>query len=90
MKIAQDVREYAAQRGIDEQAALANEFGHGIRSLADVDAGVARFREGAGRHFEGALERAHDLYIRELVRTDDMLEGMAAFLEKRSPSWKNR
>jgi enoyl-CoA hydratase len=38
------------QDGLDEQAALANELGHGIRSLADVDAGVARFREGAGRH----------------------------------------
>jgi enoyl-CoA hydratase len=38
------------QDGLDEQAALANELGHGIRSLADVDAGVGRFREGAGRH----------------------------------------
>ena len=38
------------QDGLDEQAALANEFGHGTRSLADVDAGLARFREGAGRH----------------------------------------
>jgi len=47
-------------------------------------------REGAGRHFESALDRAHDLYVRELIRTDDMLEGMAAFLEKRPPSWKNR
>jgi enoyl-CoA hydratase/carnithine racemase len=47
-------------------------------------------REGAGRHFESALDGAHDLYIRELIRTDDMLEGVAAFLEKRPPSWKNR
>ena len=38
------------QDGLPEQAALANELGHGIRSLADVDAGVARFRGGAGRH----------------------------------------
>ena len=41
------------QDGLDEPAALANEFGHGLRSLADVQAGVERFRSGAGRH--GAL-----------------------------------
>jgi cyclohexa-1,5-dienecarbonyl-CoA hydratase len=46
--------------------------------------------EGAGRHFESALDRAQELYIRDLVRTEDMKEGMAAFLEKRAPSWKNK
>jgi len=47
-------------------------------------------REGAGRHFEEALERSHDLYARDLTKTEDMQEGMNAFLEKRPPSWKNR
>jgi cyclohexa-1,5-dienecarbonyl-CoA hydratase len=47
-------------------------------------------REGAGRHFESALDRAHELYVRDLTRTEDMREGMAAFLEKRPPLWKNR
>ena len=47
-------------------------------------------REGAGRHFEKALDRSQELYLRDLIRTDDMLEGMNAFLEKRPPSWKNR
>jgi len=47
-------------------------------------------REGAGRHFEKALDRSLELYLRDLVRTDDMLEGMNAFLEKRPPAWKNR
>jgi enoyl-CoA hydratase len=36
--------------GLDEPAALAVEFEHGQRSLADVQAGVDRFRAGAGRH----------------------------------------
>jgi enoyl-CoA hydratase/carnithine racemase len=47
-------------------------------------------REGAGHHFEKALDRAQDLYLRDLIRTEDMVEGMKAFLEKRPPSWKNR
>ena len=36
--------------GLDEPAALANEFGHGLRSLAEVQSGLERFRGGAGRH----------------------------------------
>ena len=47
-------------------------------------------REGTGRHFEEALDRAHELYVRDLTRTEDMREGMAAFLQKRPPAWKNR
>jgi enoyl-CoA hydratase len=38
------------QDGLDEPAALANEFDHGVRSLAEVAAGLERFRAGAGRH----------------------------------------
>ncbi len=38
------------QDGLDEPAALANEFAHGLRSLEDVQAGLERFRAGAGRH----------------------------------------
>ena len=43
------------QDGRDESGALAGEFEHGIRSLAEVQAGLERFRGGAGRHgsFEG-------------------------------------
>ena len=38
------------QDGLDESEAIANELRHGIRSLADVQAGLERFRAGAGRH----------------------------------------
>jgi len=37
------------QEGLEERAALANEFAHGARSLEEVAAGLARFRAGAGR-----------------------------------------
>jgi enoyl-CoA hydratase len=38
------------QEGLDERAALSVEFEHGLRSLAEVQAGVERFRSGSGRH----------------------------------------
>ncbi len=43
------------QDGLEEPAAIANELEHGLRSLAEVQAGLERFRSGAGRHgsFDG-------------------------------------
>ena len=38
------------QEGLDEAAALGNELRHGLRSLQEVQAGLERFRAGAGRH----------------------------------------
>jgi cyclohexa-1,5-dienecarbonyl-CoA hydratase len=47
-------------------------------------------REGAGHDFERALDRSQELYLHDLVNTEDMVEGMKAFLEKRPPSWSNK
>ncbi len=47
-------------------------------------------REGSGHDFERALDRSQELYLHELIKTEDMVEGMSAFLEKRPPSWKNK
>ena len=42
------------QEGLDEDAAMANEFRHGMRSLAeDALPGAARFAAGEGRHGQG-------------------------------------
>jgi enoyl-CoA hydratase len=38
------------QDGLDEVSAMANELGHGVRSLQEVQGGLDRFRSGAGRH----------------------------------------
>jgi enoyl-CoA hydratase len=51
----QDRLSLLEQDGLGEEAALANEFGHGVISLADVQEGLERFRAGAGRH--GAFDQ---------------------------------
>jgi cyclohexa-1,5-dienecarbonyl-CoA hydratase len=60
------------------------------KSSAVLTLAKRALREGTGRHFEQALDRSQELYFRELTRTEDMVEGMNAFLEKRPPIWKNR
>jgi len=40
--------------------------------------------------FEDALSQVEDLYLNELMKTEDAHEGIKAFMEKRKPVWKNR
>lgn len=42
------------------------------------------------RQFLDALAWAEELYLNELVKLEDMHEGLAAFLEKRKPIWTHR
>lgn len=41
-------------------------------------------------HFDKGLARAEKIYLDELMKTEDVQEGIRAFLEKRQPLWKNR
>ncbi|HWO42561.1 MAG TPA: enoyl-CoA hydratase-related protein [Candidatus Eisenbacteria bacterium] len=47
-------------------------------------------RELALANFANALKRAEALYSGELLRTEDVEEGVRAFMEKRKPRWKHR
>ncbi|PYS54419.1 MAG: hypothetical protein DMG13_08670 [Acidobacteria bacterium] len=58
------------------------------KSSAVLPLAKRALREAAGHDFEKALERTEKIYLRELTKTDDMNEGIRAFLEKRPPSWK--
>jgi cyclohexa-1,5-dienecarbonyl-CoA hydratase len=41
-------------------------------------------------HFDKGLARAENIYLQELIKTEDAQEGIAAFLQKREPRWKGR
>ncbi len=43
-----------------------------------------------GRTFEDALTQIENIYLNELMRTEDAHEGIRAFMEKRRAGWKNR
>lgn len=46
-------------------------------------------READGKPFDAALKTVEDIYLKELMLTDDAREGLCAFLEKRPPVWRN-
>ncbi|HET8890910.1 MAG TPA: enoyl-CoA hydratase/isomerase family protein [Candidatus Angelobacter sp.] len=41
-------------------------------------------------HLDKGLARAEKIYLEELMQTEDVKEGIAAWMEKRKPLWKNK
>jgi len=45
---------------------------------------------GRDRDFEATLAQVEDLYLNELMKTEDAIEGVRSFMEKRKPEWRNK
>jgi cyclohexa-1,5-dienecarbonyl-CoA hydratase len=41
-------------------------------------------------HFDKGLARAEKVYLEDLIKLEDMQEGINAFLEKREAAWKGK
>jgi cyclohexa-1,5-dienecarbonyl-CoA hydratase len=76
-------------------AALLARAGELVAAVTKQSAAVSRLtkravRAGVLRPFPAALAEAENLYLRDLVRVEDMKEGLEAFVEKRPPIWNHR
>jgi cyclohexa-1,5-dienecarbonyl-CoA hydratase len=63
-----------------------------LRELSGTSLQFARqaLDRGRARSFEAALEDQENMYIHELMKTQDANEGIKAFMEKRKAVWRNR
>jgi cyclohexa-1,5-dienecarbonyl-CoA hydratase len=43
-----------------------------------------------GKNLSNAINDVSYLFLNTLMKTEDTLEGIKSFYEKRNPSWKNR
>ncbi|MFN2455784.1 MAG: enoyl-CoA hydratase/isomerase family protein [Pyrinomonadaceae bacterium] len=89
----------ALQRGLvnyvvspAELAAKANEVLARLRELSAtaLESTLHALATARGKSFEDALTAVENLYLNELMKTEDAREGVAAFMEKRKPNWRNR
>ena len=86
-----------------ERIGLVDQVVAGDALAGAVDAVVAKLREKSasalrlsrravlqGDGFEERLAAAERLFLGELMRSGDAVEGLRAFLEKRPPAWRDR
>lgn len=60
------------------------------RSAAALRHAAAAARMGLVAHVHELLPQLERLYLEDLMRTQDAVEGIAAFLARRAPSWTDR
>ncbi len=89
----------AAMIGLINRAVPAMELEQALEALLEELNGKSRavlrialrgLRETSLRNFSADLKNSEDLYLRELMKTEDVEEGVSAFLEKRKPCWRHR
>ncbi len=51
---------------------------------------VRTLKRSRGKTFAEALAAAEETFLEELMTSEDPLEGIASFYEKRKPAWRNR
>jgi cyclohexa-1,5-dienecarbonyl-CoA hydratase len=60
------------------------------KSASSLRLALRAARSGYQERFRSELARVEGLFLKELMATDDAVEGLQAFLHKRRPEWKDR
>jgi cyclohexa-1,5-dienecarbonyl-CoA hydratase len=85
--------------GLVNRVVPRNELERAVESLLDelrqksgavLRIAVSGLRQIALHNFSQALKRSEEIYLNELLKTEDVEEGVRAFVEKRKPIWKHR
>jgi cyclohexa-1,5-dienecarbonyl-CoA hydratase len=89
----------ARAMGLINRVFGAPEFDNGVQELVDELLGksgavlrltLKGLRELSRQNFDQTLKRSEEIYCRELLQTQDVREGVMAFLQKRPPKWSHR
>ena len=75
--------ERAEEEALDLAGRIARHSAAALRSAKRA------FRAGYGARRSDALKAAGKEYVDELMKTEDAVEGLRAFTEKRKPTWKH-
>jgi enoyl-CoA hydratase/carnithine racemase len=60
------------------------------KSAAVLRIALSGLREISRGSLSEALKKSERIYIDELLKTEDVEEGVRAFLDKRKPQWSHR
>jgi len=96
-------RTYAAEEakamGLISQVVGEDEFAGAVQRLVEsfqassaliIRLNKRAVRQHLGREFPVALAGVTEMFLHTLMKTEDTLEGIKSFYEKRKPVWKNR
>jgi len=89
----------AKAMGMISQVAGEEAFGEAVQGVVDsllasspliIRLSKRAVKKHLGMAFPEALAGVTDLFLNRLMKTEDTLEGINSFSEKRKPQWKNR